>query len=184
MVSNKTVLKSSKKAVDRLSRIYDGMNLHAHAACRLDPDSVLNVDRWRVYPPTHVYESVSKFFLNMPGDASKGVAHEVREFVEDELPYHVDMVFLLEYGSYHHQYYCRFVDKRLEKIHYKWTIAHKGVKFATELQHETERHDPHMTDWRRAYHTVGARQQQGFQSAPQNGASGSNKGKSTPKSQQ
>lgn len=178
-LTTKELLRNSTKPPSRLQRTFDDLDIDA-PSCKLRTTALTNSDRWRRYSSQHVYESVSKYFLDFPGDRTRGVAHEIIEFVEEELPDIVDHIFMLPIQTPQYQHYCRVVDRRLSKIHFKWTIAHKGLKIANEVKHEATRFDPEMTDWLRAFHTVNARSTaQGFQQPAQTGASGTSGKKST-----
>jgi hypothetical protein len=152
-------------------------------SCKLRGSVVANVDRWRSFSSTHVYESVSKYLLGFPGVRTSSVAHEIIDFVEEELPDLVDHLFMLPLNSPQYKHFCRLIDRRMDKIQFKWTIAANGLKVATEVKHETARHDPDLTEWQRAYHTVNARSQnqQGFQAPAQAGATGDSGKKSSTK---
>jgi hypothetical protein len=171
-ITNKTLQRTAARPPGRLARVYDEEDLDA-PSCVLRPATLLNVDRWRAYSAMQVYNGLSKYLMDMPKTAATSAFYEVKEFVDSDLPDIVDFVFLLPLDCPQYRVYCRMVDGKLSRIHHKWTIACQGVRMATEVRHESQRHDPDLTDWHRAYHTVCARQQQqGFQPAPQACATG------------
>eukprot|EP00760_Papus_ankaliazontas_P014396 PhM_4_TR16079/c6_g1_i1/m.94325 len=123
--------------------------------CKVPDADVTNVDRWCLYAPRGIYEAVRKFFLRFDRISTHPLASQLSEWVEEDLAGLVDVMFTM-YGS-PLLHLLRFMDGSLQRAMYKLIVVTEGQSIADAYRHECRSYDPQLTDWRRAYHVVGAR---------------------------